>query len=99
MESGKYAVVYDDIKKGFERYFAARNKFKGRIPDLSLATVPTQPRPKSKKKVKAVGKDAKNALLQNKQTHAAKIIQSKRNQEKISLEMAKAAATKQNIGR
>lgn len=99
LESGKYAVVYDDIKKGFERYFAARNKFKGRIPDLSLATVPTQPRPKSKKKVKAVGKDAKNALLQNKQTHAAKIIQSKRNQEKISLEMAKAAATKQNIGR
>ncbi len=99
LESGKYAVVYDDIKKGFERYFAARDKFKGRLPDLSLATVPTQPRPQSKRKVKAVSEKAKNALLQNKQTNAAKIIQNKRKQEKISLKTAQAAVTKKNIGR
>lgn len=92
LQSGKYLTVYDDVKRKIERFFDNRDRFQGRIPDFSLSEIQSEPRPKSKKKGKAVGSKAKNIIYQNKQTRAAKIIREKR--QKIAPQTLDAALKK-----
>lgn len=98
LESGKYAVMYEDVKRKFERYFEARSRFKGRLPDVSLASIPTEPRPYAKKKGKAVGPKAKRVMYQSKQMRAARIIRDKK-REKADEALVLSAALKKTAAR